>query len=148
MVRAPHHERQGTACDGERPLFPRVLPTRLRREALVGRAEHRERLCHIEHLAEAPGQRAEAEVRCSDRSLFPLTPRDSLDERSRAVAMAFYVYMLTCADGSLYVGHTQDLEARLSAHRLRTYSGFTASRLPVNLIYSGQVSTRDEAFAP
>ena len=66
---------------------------------------------------------------------------------ARAVAMAFYVYMLTCADWSLYVGHTQDLEARLSAHRLRTYSGFTASRLPVNLIYSEQFSTRDEAFA-
>ncbi len=61
--------------------------------------------------------------------------------------MAFYVYMLQCSDGSLYVGHTDDLPTRLSAHRGRRYSGYTARRLPVHLSFSEPFNTRDEAFA-
>src|SRR3990167_233854 len=61
--------------------------------------------------------------------------------------MAFSVYMLECSDGSLYVGHTDDLAARLSAHRGRRYSGYTARRLPVRLIFSEPFDSRDEAFA-
>ena len=61
--------------------------------------------------------------------------------------MAFYVYMLGCSDRSIYVGHTDDLEARLSDHRMRRYCGYTAKRLPVSLIFSDTFSTRDEAFA-
>ena len=61
--------------------------------------------------------------------------------------MAFYVYMLQCSDGSLYVGHTDDLDARLSAHRSRRYAGYTARRLPIRLIFSEPFNTRDEAFA-
>ena len=34
--------------------------------------------------------------------------------------MSFYVYMLECADGSIYTGHTDELGARLAAHQLGT----------------------------
>ena len=61
--------------------------------------------------------------------------------------MAFYVYILHCADGSFYTGHTDDLEARLAAHRQRRYCGYTAKRLPVKLIFCDALPTRDEAFA-
>jgi predicted GIY-YIG superfamily endonuclease len=61
--------------------------------------------------------------------------------------VAFYVYVLACSDGSLYVGHTDDLAARLSAHRGRRYAGYTASQLPVRLVFSEPFNTRDEAFA-
>ncbi|MBI2912849.1 MAG: GIY-YIG nuclease family protein [Chloroflexi bacterium] len=61
--------------------------------------------------------------------------------------MSFLVYMLRCADGSIYTGHTDDLEARLAAHRLRVYCGYTSTRLPVRLIFHEQFPTRDEAFA-
>ena len=61
--------------------------------------------------------------------------------------MPFQVYMLECSDGSLYVGHTDDLDARLSAHRSRRHAGFTARRLPIRLIFSEPFNTRDEAFA-
>ena len=60
--------------------------------------------------------------------------------------VAFYVYILRCSDNSLYVGHTEDLEVRLAAHRSRYYSGYTAKRLPVTLIFSDLFPTRDEAF--
>jgi tRNA/rRNA methyltransferase len=49
--------------------------------------------------------------------------------------MNFYVYMLECADSSIYTGHTDDLEARLAAHNLGTFQGYTASRRPVTLIF-------------
>ena len=60
--------------------------------------------------------------------------------------MAFYVYMLRCSDDSIYVGHTDDLEKRLSEHKRRTYCGYTAKRLPVHLIFSDVFNTRDQAF--
>jgi predicted GIY-YIG superfamily endonuclease len=61
--------------------------------------------------------------------------------------VSFYVYMLRCADGSIYTGHSDNLELRLAAHQIRTFSGYTASRLPVRLIFQEQFATRDEAFA-
>ncbi len=61
--------------------------------------------------------------------------------------MSFSVYMLLCADNFIYVGHTEDLEARLAAHRSRHYGGYTARRLPVKLIFADTFSSRDEAFA-
>ena len=62
--------------------------------------------------------------------------------------MAFYVYILKCADGSYYTGHTDDLEKRLSQHKSRAFlSCYTASRLPVELIYQQPFSNRTEALA-
>jgi predicted GIY-YIG superfamily endonuclease len=61
--------------------------------------------------------------------------------------MSFYVYLLECADGSIYTGHTDDLEARLAAHQLGTFRGYTSGRRPVRLIFQAQFATRDEAFA-
>jgi predicted GIY-YIG superfamily endonuclease len=61
--------------------------------------------------------------------------------------LAFYVYMLLCSDGSIYTGHTDDLDARLSAHQLGTFKGYTHERRPVRLIFHEAVNTRDDAFA-
>ncbi len=46
--------------------------------------------------------------------------------------MAF-VYLLRCADGSLYCGWTLDVEARLGADAGGRASRYTASRRPVEL---------------
>ena len=43
------------------------------------------------------------------------------------------VYMLRCADGSLYTGWSSQLERRLRLHRAGKASRYTASRLPVEL---------------
>jgi predicted GIY-YIG superfamily endonuclease len=58
----------------------------------------------------------------------------------------FYVYMLLCRDGSVYVGHTDDLEHRIAQHRARRYCRYASTRLPVKLIFSDVFPTRDEAF--
>ena len=59
---------------------------------------------------------------------------------------ACYVYMLRCSDGSYYAGHTNDLEHRLAAHERGAIEDYTPSRLPVELVFSDQFSTRQEAF--
>ena len=60
--------------------------------------------------------------------------------------LAYHVYMLRCSDGSYYVGHTNDLEHRPAAHERGAIEGYTLSRSPVELVFSDQFSTRQEAF--
>jgi len=59
----------------------------------------------------------------------------------------FFVYILKCSDGSYYVGHTDNLEKRISEHNEKRYCCYTAMRLPTTLVFSQEFNTRDEAFA-
>jgi predicted GIY-YIG superfamily endonuclease len=45
-----------------------------------------------------------------------------------------WVYLLRCADGSLYTGWSTDVQRRLTRHLEGTASRYTASRLPVELV--------------
>ena len=47
----------------------------------------------------------------------------------------WFVYILSCADRSLYTGITKDLDRRLEQHNAGTASRYTRSRLPVTLKY-------------
>ncbi|MFH0847051.1 MAG: GIY-YIG nuclease family protein [Chloroflexota bacterium] len=60
--------------------------------------------------------------------------------------MGFFVYILECADGSYYTGHTENLEKRLAEHEQNTFRCYTSKRLPVKLVFCSEFSTRDEAF--
>jgi len=60
--------------------------------------------------------------------------------------MSFYVYILRCADGSYYVGHTDDLEIRFAAHQSGEIEGYTRSRRPVELVFQEQFPSRQDAF--
>lgn len=51
-------------------------------------------------------------------------------------AVPAWVYLLRCADGTLYCGWTVDLERRLAAHNAGAGSRYTRSRLPVALAWS------------
>jgi putative endonuclease len=57
-----------------------------------------------------------------------------------------WVYLLRCADGSLYTGWTVDLEARLRRHAAGKASAYTRSRLPVELALALPVAGRSEAL--
>jgi putative endonuclease len=46
-----------------------------------------------------------------------------------------FVYILRCADGTLYTGYTNDLKARLDAHNRGHGAKYTRSRCPVTLVY-------------
>jgi putative endonuclease len=59
-----------------------------------------------------------------------------------------YVYILECADKSLYIGSTDNLERRLHAHNHRKSGAhYTKIRRPVVLKYSERVRTFAEARA-
>jgi putative endonuclease len=61
------------------------------------------------------------------------------------VADAF-VYVLRCADGSLYTGWTTDLERRVAAHGAGKASRYTRSRLPVTLAGAWRAADRGAAM--
>ncbi len=58
----------------------------------------------------------------------------------------FFVYILRCADGSYYVGHADDLDARINAHVAGKFDSYTRKRRPVALVHASEFPTRDEAF--
>jgi tRNA/rRNA methyltransferase len=60
--------------------------------------------------------------------------------------VSFYVYIFRCADGSYYVGHTDDLEKRLAAHQSGEIAGYTYSRRPVHLVFHEEFPSREDAF--
>lgn len=59
--------------------------------------------------------------------------------------MTAYVYMLSCADGSLYTGWTNDLVKRLENHQAGKGAKYTRGRLPVILAYYETYETESEA---
>ncbi len=56
-----------------------------------------------------------------------------------------WVYLLRCADGSLYTGWTTDVERRFAAHAKGTASRYTRARLPVTLAASFPMIDRTAA---
>ena len=57
-----------------------------------------------------------------------------------------HVYLLRCADGTLYCGWTTDVARRVTEHQAGTASRYTRSRLPVALAWSKAVSSRGDAL--
>ena len=49
--------------------------------------------------------------------------------------MTWWVYILRCADGTLYTGATNDLDRRLAAHNAGRGAKYTRARRPVALVY-------------
>jgi len=60
--------------------------------------------------------------------------------------MSAWVYILKCSDDSYYTGSTVDLNGRLVKHGQGYISSYTASQLPVKLIYTQEFYTVDEAI--
>lgn len=64
------------------------------------------------------------------------------------MAASWYVYMLCCADGTLYTGVATDLERRLSQHNGGLPGGarYTRGRRPVKLMWSAPAADRSIAL--
>ncbi|MEY2159964.1 MULTISPECIES: GIY-YIG nuclease family protein [unclassified Rhodanobacter] len=61
--------------------------------------------------------------------------------------MEFFLYILECADGSFYIGHTDDLDRRIEQHDTGRGCAYTATRCPVKLVHAQGFETRGEALA-
>jgi putative endonuclease len=56
--------------------------------------------------------------------------------------MAYTVYIIECADGTLYCGQTADLPRRIMQHNEGRGGRYTRARRPVKLVYTEEYQTR------
>lgn len=57
-----------------------------------------------------------------------------------------YMYVLECADGSLYTGYAVDVQARLAVHNAGRGAKYTRARLPVSLLAYAEFPTKHDAM--
>ena len=58
-----------------------------------------------------------------------------------------FVYVLRCADDTLYTGYTTDVERRVDEHDAGEGAKYTRGRTPVELVYVESHETRSEAMS-
>jgi putative endonuclease len=61
--------------------------------------------------------------------------------------MSHFVYVLECADGSLYTGYTTDPERRLEEHNDGAGAKYTRGRTPVELVHVERFASRSAAMS-
>lgn len=64
---------------------------------------------------------------------------------SKAALHFWFVYMVECADGSIYTGITTNVKERIAMHNSGKGAKYTRSRLPVKLLICWEHSNRSEA---
>ena len=67
-------------------------------------------------------------------------------DEADSLADTWFVYIMRCADNSLYTGITKDVDRRLEQHNAGTASRYTRSRLPVSLEYQEEQPNQSRAL--
>jgi putative endonuclease len=62
------------------------------------------------------------------------------------VLFVYFVYILRCADGTLYTGSTNDVDARVAKHNVGRGAKYTAGRRPVEAVYQESHDSRSAAL--
>ena len=60
---------------------------------------------------------------------------------------AYFVYVLACADGTLYTGYTNDVEQRVRTHNAGKGAKYTRGRTPVEVVAQARFATKHEAMS-
>ena len=60
--------------------------------------------------------------------------------------MTHFVYIVRCADGTLYTGYARDPRARVKVHNSGRGARYTSGRRPVRLVYSESYESVGEAL--
>lgn len=58
----------------------------------------------------------------------------------------WHVYILRCADGTLYTGIAKDVERRLAQHAAGRASRYTRARLPVTVVWTREAASWSAAL--
>ena len=77
--------------------------------------------------------------------LWPAPARHQSGAAGSRTAMSCFVYILRCADGTLYTGSTTDVQARETTHNSGRGAKYTAARRPVHVVYSEPHDSRSAA---
>jgi putative endonuclease len=86
-------------------------------------------------------------TRPSTTSLMAGQAFDSLRWLTAGESKGFFVYILRCADGSLYVGHTSNIDKRVKVHNEGRGAIWTASHRAVTLVYQELMPSEESAIA-
>ncbi len=57
----------------------------------------------------------------------------------------WFVYIVRCADNTLYAGSTTDINRRIREHNSKNGAAYTRGRLPVKLVYQESLRNRSQA---
>ena len=57
-----------------------------------------------------------------------------------------WIYILRCFDKSYYCGSTSNIEQRINEHIFHKYSGYTSTRLPIELVFSQEFENINDAI--
>ncbi|MES9971938.1 MAG: GIY-YIG nuclease family protein [Candidatus Thiodiazotropha sp.] len=64
----------------------------------------------------------------------------------QAEHQSWYVYIVRCADHTLYTGITKDVEKRVTQHNSGSGAKYTRGRIPVELVFTEGVQTHGDAL--
>lgn len=60
--------------------------------------------------------------------------------------MPYYVYIISCIDGSFYTGYTKNIDARLKLHESGKGARYTRMHKPQKIAYLEVLDTRAQAM--
>ena len=69
------------------------------------------------------------------------------EDADRASSKHHFMYVIECADGSLYTGYSPDVQARFAAHQAGTGAKYTRGRGPLNLLAIAEFATKHDAMS-
>ena len=69
------------------------------------------------------------------------------DDATHTMAKRHFMYVIECADGSLYTGYSPDVQARFAAHQAGTGAKYTRGRGPLNLLAVAEFATKHDAMS-
>jgi putative endonuclease len=86
-----------------------------------------------------------ASKKVTQKTPAAVSPRPQ-ERRKVTKAITWYVYMVRCADGTLYTGITTDVSRRVAEHNGPKAAKYTRSRQPVVLVHQKPLPTRSVAL--
>ncbi|WP_291174461.1 GIY-YIG nuclease family protein [Gimesia sp.] len=99
-----------------------------------------------EKKSDGYGRPEDAFQRMVESRKIEVTALDVKEDDAADNPTEWFVYILRCADNSLYTGITTDLNRRCEQHNAGTASRYTRSRLPVTMVYHEIQATRNVAL--
>ena len=85
---------------------------------------------------ERAGTRAHALRYTQDAGVVSPSNGAHAGRSKKALPRPWYIYVVECADGTLYVGIATDVERRVAVHNSGRGAKYTSRRRPVRLVYT------------
>lgn len=98
------------------------------------------------YLEKIIGDSAVLKTPTTNKTLIADTKDLMTTDGNKDLLKPWYVYLLECADGTIYTGIAVDVDARMKQHGTKKGAKYTRTRGPFKLINSFKCETRSEAL--